>query len=147
MDAEKKIYRYMEWKTPEEMHFSVLQWISSLDFIRDENKFLEEILKEFTIPLLEAHFLNKAKDLVTRLSLVEQQEQELSKKLSLHRNNLKIMTDGMDPPEEENKYKEEHKNLDQEISSFTEKYRVLKKEIFEMISVSLKKQKQGRLLP
>lgn len=146
MKNEKKFSKYIEWKNPEEMHFSCLEWISYLDFIRDENKFFEDLLKEFTLPVLEAHLFTRAKELVNKLSLVEQQEKELTKKLISHRKNLEIMVDGVDEPQFEEQYKREHRELKNEVSQYTESYRRLKKEIFEMVSISLKKQKQKNLL-
>lgn len=146
MEDQSEYYRYLAWKTPEEMHFSCLQWISYLDFIRDEHRFFEDTLKEHTLPVLEAHRFDTARKLVNDLSVSEQEEKELTRKLIAHRNKLKIMIDGVDQLKEEQEYTAEHAELKMEVSRYTEKYRSLKKEIFEVISSALKKQKQNRLL-
>ncbi len=146
MEAQNEVYRYIAWKTPEEMHHSCLQWISNLNFIRDEHRFFEDILKEYTLPVIEAKLLEKVRKLVYDLSVSEKEERELSKKLYSHRNNLKIMIDYKDQLKEEHEYTVEHGNLKVEVTQYSEKFRNLKKEIFEVISFSLKKQKQNWLL-
>lgn len=147
MEDQSEFYRYIAWKTPEEMHYSCLQWISYLDFIRDEHRFFEDILKEYTLPVLEAHLFENARKLVNDLSISEKEEKELTRKLISHRNNLKIMIDETDQLEQEQEYTVDHGNLKMEISQYSERFRILKKEIFEIISSSLKKQKENRLLP
>lgn len=147
MKNENKFLKYLEEKTPDEMNQTCTEWISYVDFISDENKFFEDLLKEYTLPVLEAHLFEKAKKLVVRLSLVEQQEKELRNQIMSHKKDLKYILDGVDQAGQQKDYIEDHKRLNLEISNFTEKYRVLKKEIFSMISMALKKQKQNRLLP
>lgn len=147
MEDQSEFYRYIAWKTPVEMHFSCLQWISYLDFIRDEHRFFEDILKEYTLPVIEAHLFEKARKLVNDLSLSEHEEKALTRKLIAHRNDLQIMIDGIDQLKEEQEYSAEHGKLKMEVSKYTDKYRNLKKEIFEIITSALKKQKQNWLLP
>lgn len=147
MEDQSEFYRYLAWKTPDEMHFSCMQWISYLNFMRDEHRFFEDLLTEYTLPLLETHRFDTARDLVNDLSISEKAGQELAGKLTAHRNNLKILLDGKDQFKEEQEYSTEHAALKMEVSRYTEKYRKLKKEIFEIISSTMKKQKQNRLLP
>lgn len=147
MEDQSEFYKYIAWKTPEEMHFSCLQWISYLDFLRDEHRFFEDLLKEYTLPVIEAHLFEKARELVNELSVSEQNEKELTRKLISHRNMLKIMIDGVDQLKEEQEYTAEHAKLKIEVFQYTEKYRILKKEIFKLVSSALKKQKQNWLLP
>lgn len=146
MKTENQNFRYIEWKSPEEMHFSSLQWNSELKFIRDEHKFLEDMLREYTLPIIESHLLDKTKDLISRLSDSEKKEESLLKEGTKHANALEIMVDGIDQPGEEKKYREEHRKLLNEINAYTRDYRMLKKEIFQTISAVLKQQKQKRLL-
>lgn len=132
----------MEWKSPEEMHFSALQWISELEYIQDEHRFFEDMLKEYTLPIIESHRFDEVKDLIFQLSDSEKQLDTLLKKTIEHRNGLQILVDGTDQPEEEKKYREDHRELHKEISTYTRNYQVFKKTIFEIFSSTLKQQKK-----
>lgn len=142
MDSKNSQLRYTEWNSPEEMHKSCIQWISELDFIKDEHKFFEDLLKEYTLPVLEANLLDNARELVKKLSASEKREKELSTDLKAHRNNLKIMVDKEDQLEEEKKYLEKHKELKAEMLLYKEQFSFLKKEMFSTVTSALKKQKK-----
>ena len=139
-------YKYIEWKNAEEMHFSSLQWISELNFIKDEHLFFEDMLKEYTLPIIESDLFSKVKDLVNRLTESKQKVDAILKKTTGHRNGLQIMIDGINQIEDEKKYKEDHRGLLKEVHKFSRDYNTLKKEIFEAVSQALKKQKQKKLL-
>lgn len=146
METTGQNYKYVEWKSAEEMHFSSIQWISELNFIKDEHLFFEDMLKEYTLPIIESHLLSKAKDLIDRLTKHQQKTELLLNKITAHRNGLQIMIDGINQLEEENKYKKEHRKLLIEVNQFELEYNDLKKEIFKTVSQALKQQKQKRLL-
>jgi hypothetical protein len=146
METTGRDYKYIEWKSSEEMHFSSLQWISELNFIKDEHLFFEDMLKEYTLPIIESHLFNKVKDLIDRLIGSKDKADSLLKRITEHRNGLQIMVDGINQIEEEKKYKEDHRSLLKEVMQFSNEYNAMKKEIFETVSQALKQQKHKRLL-
>lgn len=146
METTARNYKYVEWKSAEEMHFSSIKWISELNFIKDEHLFFEDMLKEYTLPIIESHLLSKVKDLIVRITKYQQKTETLLNRITKHRNGLQIMVDGINQLEEENKYKKEHRELLIDVNQFSLEYNDLKKEIFETISQALKQQKQKRLL-
>jgi len=146
MKNETNNFRYLEWKSPEEMHFSSVEWISELNFIKDEHSFFEDMLKEYTMPIIESHLTEKVTGLIERLSSSTQYAEKLYNDIQQHINGLEIMLDGKDEIEKETKYKEEHRNLLTEFYKFSRNYNRLKKEIFKTVSEALKYQKQKRLL-
>lgn len=139
-------YRYIEWKSPEEMHYSAQQWSSTLEFIEDEHHFFEDMLKEHTMPILKSDLFSEIKALITELDRSQEKQRELTAKIAKHRKGLKILVDGIDQPEEEKEYKEEHRKLLSEVQVFTKDFQALKKRIFAKVSQALKKEKQKRLL-
>lgn len=143
---DQKNFRYIEWKSPEEMHFSAQQWSSSLAFIKDEHLFFEDMLREYTLPIIESNLVTEVNSLIDRLQKSKNEMEALTKKVNQHQNGLDILVDGKDQPEEEKKYKEEHRQIMKEMNGFSDSYKELKKDIFEKISGALKKQKQKRLL-
>lgn len=146
MDTQNNHTNYLEWKDAEESHAQCLNWISEISFIKDEHKFFEDILKEYTLPVLESNLLEKARALVLQLTQMEQQENILSQRLTAHRNDLKILVDDIDQIKEENRFRDEHLKLEEDILNFKERNRLLKKEMFETISSALKKSKKNRFL-
>ena len=146
METTGQNYKYVEWKSVEEMHFSSNQWISELKFIQDEHQFFADMLKEYTLPIIESILLPKVKDLIDRLTKYKQKTETLLNKITEHRNALQVMVDGVNQLEEENRYKKEHRELLIEVNQFSMEYNDLKKEIFKTVSQALKQQKQKRLL-
>jgi hypothetical protein len=146
METTDQNYKYVEWKSAEEMHFSSNQWISELNFIKNEHQFFEDMLKEYTLPIIESHLLSKVKDLIGRLTKYKQKTETLLNKISEHRNGLQVMVDGVNQLEDENRYKQEHRKLLIDVNQFSLEYNDLKKEIFEIVSQALQQQKQKRLL-
>ncbi|MFN4764364.1 hypothetical protein ACKGJN_14630 [Gillisia sp. Q332] len=146
MDTSNQNFRYVEWKSSDEMHYSCLQWISELNFIKDEQIFFQDMLKEYTVPILESHLLEEAKSLIFKLTESEKEVENLLKETTKHRNGLQILVDGIDQPEQEKEYREEHRRLLKEVNKFTVEYQSLKKGIFTTVTRALKQQKQKRLL-
>ena len=146
MNPSNQNFRYVEWKSSDEMHFSCLQWISELNFIKDEQIFFQDMLKEYTLPILESHLLEDAKTLIFKLTDSEKQVENLLKETTKHRNGLQILVDGIDQPDQEKEYREEHRRLLKEVNNFTIEYHALKKDIFTTVTRALKQQKQKKLL-
>lgn len=146
MENKAHNYRYIEWKTPDEMHFSSLQWKSELDFIKDEHHFFEDMLKEYTMPIIESKLFNRIKDLIDQLSKSKKELDTLQAQVHDHMNRLQRLVENVDEPKEGKSYRQEHKKILKEMNSFSKSYKTLKKEIFEAVSQALKQQKQKRLL-
>ncbi|MFO8146834.1 MAG: hypothetical protein ACQEWG_07940 [Bacteroidota bacterium] len=146
MNTSNQNFRYVEWKNSDEMHFSCLQWISELNFIKDEQVFFQDMLKEYTLPILESHLLEEAKSLIFKLTDSEKQVENLLKEAKKHRNGLQILVDGIDQPDQEKEYREEHRRLLKEVNNFSTEYQALKKDIFTTVTRALKQQKQKKLL-
>lgn len=146
MDTSNQNFRYVEWKSSDEMHFSCLQWISELNFIKDEQIFFQDMLKEYTLPILESHLLEETKSLIFKLTDSEKQVENLIKETTKHRNGLQILVDGKDQPDQEKEYREEHRRLLKAVNKFTIEYQALKKDIFTTVTGALKQQKQKKLL-
>ncbi len=141
-NSEKK---YTPWKSAEEMHDTALQWRSMLNFAEDEHRFFEDMLREYTLPIIESELLDKVKTLIQDLERSRREAKKLLTKVQKHQNGLNILLDGEDQPEEEKSYRKEHQNLLPAINQFYNNYKELKREIFKDISGALKRQKQKRL--
>lgn len=138
--------KYVEWRSPEELHETSLYWISELKFIKDEQHFLEELIENHTLQLISKTTFDISKPIVQALSKSKKNIEPLLKKIINHHNELTILLDGIDQPIEEKKYKEEHRKLMVAVNDFLKEYREVKRNTFDLIKTIIKQSKQKRLL-
>jgi len=146
MKTKKQIYRYLEWKSPEEMHHTSLEWISELKFIKDEKLFLNDLIRTYTLQITSLGLFEESRKLITAISNSELDLDLLLRKVRVHENQLSIMLDDVDQPKMEKAYTETHRDLIFTIDNYLMEYRKLKGSLFQMISKVMKKEKQKRLL-
>ena len=146
MKTKKQIYRYLEWKSPEEMHQTSLEWISELKFVRDEQLFLNDLVRSYTLQITGLGLLDESRKLITAISNSESEADQLLKKVQVHENQLSIMIDDVDQPKMEKAYTETHRDMIFAIDTYLTNYRQLKGSLFQLISKVMKKEKQKRLL-
>ncbi len=146
MKSKKPNIKYIEWKSAEELHEASLCWISELKFIKDEQRFLNDLVKNYTIQLISEKAFEKSSKIINELNLKRKNINPLLKNIIKHHNGLTILVDGIDQPEEEKKYKENHKELLVEVSAYFNNYKQTKRRIFDLIKTIIKTNKQKRLL-
>jgi len=146
MKTKTKKHRYIKWKSPEEMHDTTIQWISELKFVKDEQRFLNDLIRSYTLQITSLGIFEESRKLVTAISNSELEVEQLLKRVKIHENQLSIMLDDVDQPKMEKAYTETHRDLLTEIDVCLVNYRKLKESLFKMISKVIKKEKQKRLL-
>ncbi len=146
MKPKKPNVKYVEWRSPEELHEASLNWISELKFIKDEQHFLDELIKNNTLQLISGKTFEKSKKIINDLSKKRKVIEPLLKRIINHYNELTILVDGIDQPVEEKKYKEDHRELLVDVSEYLNDYKDIKRSIFDLIKVIMKQSKQKRLL-
>jgi hypothetical protein len=147
MENKAHNYRYIEWKTPDEMHFSSVQWKSELNFIKDEHRFFEDMLKEYTMPIIESQLFSTVREIIQQLELSRKELEGLQERVNNHTNRLQRLVEDIDEPREGRVYRQEHKDILNEVNRFSREYKRMKKDIFEAVKKAMKQQKQKRLLP
>lgn len=146
MKIKENTHRYIEWIGPEEMHRTSLLWLSELRFMKDEQLFLNNLIKHYTIQLVDSKIFGKSKVIVTALTDLEKQVISLMKKVQAHENKLEIMIDDVDQIELEKAYRDAHRELTSRMEHYKEEYMEIKTKLFDLVSGVLKKEKQKRLL-
>ena len=137
---------YVEWLSAEDLHNNSMSWLSKLRFSKDEQRFLDNLIKDYTLDLLDSKVFNEVKPTVNSLKDIEDEVEELLKKVELHENQLQIMVDNIDQLKMEDAYIATHFELSVEVQAYDKKYEAIKAEIFRIISSVMKKRKQDRLL-
>ncbi|VAW14171.1 hypothetical protein MNBD_BACTEROID03-743 [hydrothermal vent metagenome] len=146
MDSTKQKHRYIEWLSAEEMHETSLRWMSELNFVRDEQLFLNNLVKSHTLQLTDKTIFEESKVVVDIILRAEKDAIILMKKIQAHINQLDIMVDDIDQLKMEKAYIETHKELTTVFLLYMTEYREAKKRLFVLVSGVMKKQKQKRLL-
>lgn len=138
--------RMIEWLDPNEMHEASLKWMSELKFIRDEQLFLNDLVKSYTLQLTDTAVFNESKEIIGAIATAEKEVIVLMKKVQAHENQLEIMLDQIDQLKMEKAYTETHWELNSEMARYSVQYRELKSRLFKLVSKVMKKDKRNRLL-
>lgn len=146
MKATQTDTNYVEWLSAEVMHKASIGWLSELLFIKDEQLFFDDLIKSYTLQLIESKYFAKSKKIVDRLGHLQKDTDKIIEKVKKHERGLKIMVDKIDQLEEEENYKKEHRGLIILVAEFFQMNQSLKKQLFKLIKGIIKEKKQKRLL-
>jgi len=138
--------KYLEWLSAETMHKNSIEWLSDLEFMKDEQLFFDDLIKSYTLQLIDLKHFKESKRIIDTLSKLQKRTNLLIESIKTHKNDLKIMVDGIDQPKEEEGYKSAHRSLIVKINGFVKEYRVLKTEFFSLMKNIKKEEKQKHLI-
>jgi len=138
--------KHTEWLSADEMHFESKKWLSELEFCKEEQWFFEDLIRSYTLQIIDNNHFDESKRLIDKLSKVVDETKTLLNAVKKHEKQLSIMVDGIDQIEEETAYKNEHRNLTELVDEFRKRYRVLKAKFFKFIKAVMKESKQNHLL-
>ena len=135
-----------QWYSAERMHDMSKTWLSELQFIKDEQQFLEDLITDYTHQIINDDALDRAQDAATALQRTIRGNHKLILALTEHENELSLMVDGIDQLEKEQQYKPEHLEFTKTISAFFYDYKAVKMEIFNLVKTLMQRDKQDHLL-
>lgn len=127
------------------MHEASKEWLSELNFIKDEHLFFEDLITQFTSQLIAFGNFSSNKEIIDAINRSQKQNNTLVEAVKVHENELKIMVDEIDQIEEEKAYTKEHSDLIIAITEFLKEYKLLKTQLFDIIK-SIKKEDKNRHL-
>jgi len=146
METKSSKRRLREWFSAEELHEESKKWTSELKFARDEQKFLNHMVKDYTLDIIDSDMFKTVQPVVESLNKSEKDLVELFKKVQLHENQLQIMVDEVNQERMEEAYLDTHSDLGREVEDYFVNYRDSKTKIFDIVSNVIKRKKQKRLL-
>ena len=146
MKTKQKISKYVAWLSTETMHNASRKWLSELEFAKDEQLFFDDLVKSYTLQLIDSKYFSTSKNIVSQINDIQIETNKLIEGIKKHERELKIMVDGINQIDLENDYKEKHGKLIITMSEFLEKYRTLKSKLFKLVKRVIKEGKQKRLL-
>ncbi len=131
-------------KSIEELHNDSRLWISNINFIIDETRFLKRLLSTNYIDCLEAGLFKKIENFVQKLSTEKKKAKTLLLLIQEHENTLNCLIKSNSVLSNIN-FTETHKKLEKEIVVFTKINKRLKKQIFEIVEQVMHKKHQKKL--
>lgn len=138
--------KHTKWLTAEDMHDTSKKWLSELEFCKEEQLFFENLIRSFTLQILDNNHFEESKLIIERITEIVKQTETLITAVQSHEKELSIMVDGVDQIEEETAYKKEHRNLIELISEFKNRYISIKSELFNLLKTVMKESKNKHLL-
>tara|TARA_R110000868_G_scaffold200671_1_gene448157 strand:- start:5277 stop:5717 length:441 start_codon:yes stop_codon:yes gene_type:complete len=134
-------YSYVEWFSSDEIYENITLWQSELNFIKNEQLFLNELVQLYVPQLSEKLIVEKSENVIALLKMADKELDELYKMVQTHKNQLEIMMDHINQFKMEKAYLQKHKELIMAMKSYSENYRTIKSEIFKIIATVMKKNK------
>lgn len=134
---------YLLQPAPQHLHNEALEWLSDLEFYKTEISFLTKLLDIAFLRVTSDENLNQLKALERKVrSFREKTLDDLHLLITKHENHLSKLDEDVF---KKKKYEidEEHRNHYKDVVDFAEEIKELKKEIFTLVEVQMKRSKQA----
>ncbi|MGB3344186.1 MAG: hypothetical protein WBA61_09755 [Aequorivita sp.] len=138
--------KFIEWRNTAGLHEDAVQSISELNFLKDELKFLRNLMTEYTLNIIVEKAMADAAKINTDLGSYTYRVQQLLKDLKVHAAQLKVLLDEIDEPNELQVYKGKHYKLMLDTLDLHLDVKKTKRKIFSLIVQLIKKEKQIKIL-
>jgi len=131
-------------KSTEELHNDSKLWVSEIQLIKDEIRFLEHLLSDNYIDVLAIGLHKKIEENVKQIALQKNIGNTL---LDLINDQEKILDDLIrnDSVTGNINYSENHNKLEIEVNTYINKYKNLKQQIFKIVENVMRKKEQKKL--
>jgi len=121
------------------------KWNSEIEFIKVEQDFLVELLSEHILGLCETLNFQKAKLLLSSLNHEKELGDELNFKIKDHGINLALLIENIYLKREDN-FRKNQEYLKIEVKKYIENFKYLKEQVFDLVLLIMKKEKQQKLI-
>jgi len=128
-----------------ELHDQSVQWINEIQFMTDEQVFLEHLLSSHFLELSSSKLYETTKRLIKKLKEVESLGNDLMDKIQLHNKHVGTIIENFNKEYQVN-VDREHQSIKKDLDSYLLKFRYIKKKIFGIIKSIMKEHKQKRLI-
>jgi hypothetical protein len=146
MKATQTHTNFVKWLSAEDMHNDSKEWVLELEFLNDEYLFFEDLMRSYTLQLIDLQDYSKNKKIIEAIGNSRKENDNLKELIREHENKLEILIDGVEQPNEEEAYKNGHKSLLISFKNHLKEHKELKYSLFGIIKEIKKKEKQKRLI-
>lgn len=127
------------------LHESSVSWINELEFMNDEQKFLEHLLSTHFLDLSAEKLYETTRKLIRKLKEVEHLGDELTQEIQTHNKKIASVLEG-DQNILEKDLINGHNMIQKDFESYVLKFRYVKKKIFGIIKEIMINHKQKLLI-
>ena len=127
------------------LHESSVSWINELEFMNDEQKFLEHLLSTHFLDLSAERLYETTRKLIRKLKEVEHLGVELTQEIQTHNKKIASVLEG-DQNILEKDLINGHNMIQKDFESYVLKFRYVKKKIFGIIKEIMINHKQKLLI-
>lgn len=120
-------------------------WQNELAFYQDEMTFFHDLIDKYFMWLMEEPNIEKVQTLIRQLRKSHEKSVELIQKVNKHQMHFEELMENAFSHDEQ-KFREEHAQLEDEISAFVEGARNLKKEVFSVTENVMENERLKHLL-
>jgi uncharacterized membrane-anchored protein YjiN (DUF445 family) len=132
-------------KNSDELHHDYKLWVSEINFIKDEIRFLEHLLSENYIDFLAADLHEKIEEYVKQIFVKKNIGTTLQELINKQEKILAELIKSENVISNKN-FLESHKKLEIEVNNYINKYKDLKQHVFKVVENVMKKKDQKKLI-
>ena len=145
MELRTRPDNYLLTAAVQELHVLTSHWQSDMAFFADELRFIDVLFDKYFNALIDPENIGKTKAVASRLTMLKSDREMLSSGISKHLHNLKELITNT-PVKDLGILREEHVNLEESLTEFIKKFRVVKREIFELTERIARTEKARHLI-
>lgn len=131
-------------KTTEELHEDAKNWLSEIQFVKDEIRFLNHLLASNYINFLDKGLASKIKEFTTGIRNEDEVASLIIKSVSEHEKSLGKLIKTKSVTSNTH-FLQQHKEIDKLVTKFYKKYKMLKKKIFNTVEDVMRKKGMKRI--
>jgi hypothetical protein len=134
--VKKKLFKF---------HNETTKWLNELEFIQDEQIFLENLLSSHFLDLSKPKLYDSTRKLIKKLKGVENMTNELSDTLQIHNKHIATLTESLQSKGKKG-LRKEHKKIKKDFEVYQLNFKYVKRKIFSNIKEIMKAHKQKLLI-
>ena len=127
------------------LHDDSLKWINELEFISDEQAFLENLLSSHFLELSSSDHYETTRKLMKEIKEVEKAGRNMMDNIELHNKQMATMIESLQL-EYDQRLEAEHEKIQTDFDSYVVKFKYVKKKIFGIIKQIMLDHKQKLLI-
>ena len=127
------------------LHDESLKWINELEFMSDEQIFLENLLSAHFLQLSSSEHYDSTRKLIKKLKEVEKSGRDLVDTIELHNKHMATMIENLQLEYDE-RLAANHETIQTDFGNYLVKFKYVKKKIFGIIKQIMLDHKQKLLI-
>ena len=128
-----------------DLHEQSVQWINEIEFMADEEVFLEHLLSAHFLDLSTSKLYDTTQKLIRKLKESGNLGKDLMERIRAHNKHVGVVIETFNK-EYDNAVDREHQAIKKDLDNYILKFRFVKKKIFNIIKEIMKDHKQKLLI-